>query len=232
MVAEGALEDPKVEAVIGSHMGGPTPGHINIKAGPAMVASAWLDIAVRRPGEEASIHVQCVGQDTNPLCTAGRIIAAMGQMQTEFRQKPHESLIGLGFVHGGIARNTTEGVLIQGIVRTPSNAKREELKELLPPRILATAGATACEAETTFSDGYPALHDDPDLCAQFLRRAAKALPPEAIHAKTERLLAYGAESFAFFAQKVPGLYGSSGNCVLAVAPAASRLPSRSRALPR
>lgn len=213
MVAEGALENPKVDAVFALHMGGAPSGHVTVKPGPAMAASASLDIATRRPDGAESIHVQCVDEETNPLYAAGRVMAEVGRIQTEFRKEPHASLVAIGFAQGGVARNTTDAVSIQGTLRTPSNAKLEELKQLLPPLIKQAAGSTKCEIEISFTDGYPALENDPDLCQHFLRAAAKILPTEAIRQRSKGLLAYGADSFAFFARETPGFYYGLGGAI-------------------
>ncbi len=210
MVAEGALEHPAVHAVVGPHMCNSAPGHIVVKCGACMAASASLVIRVRRPGGAGSVHVQCVNEHTNPLYAAGRVMAAVGSMQTEFRREPTASLVGLGVVKGGLARNTTDTVEIQGTLRSPSNALREDMKRLIRERIEAMARPGGCELEIEISDGYPALVNDPALYERFVRSASKILPADAIRVHTGRLLAYGCESFAFFSQVVPGVYYGLG----------------------
>lgn len=206
MVAEGALDNPKVDAVLGLHLCHSLPGHIVIKSGHCMAASAPFTINVRRAKRGGSIHLQCVGENTNPLYTAGRIMAAFGTMQTEFKQEPHLSLVGLGVVKGGLSGNTTDAVEMKGIIRAPSNAKRDEMKDMVRVRIMAATGTTDCEIDITITDGYPALENNPALYDRFMRSAAKILPTEAIKIKTGGLLCYGTESFAFFSQVVPSVY--------------------------
>ncbi len=206
MVAEGVLQAPKVDAVLGLHLCSSASGCISIKSGPFMAASAPFTISVFRAKHAGSIHVQCLGEHTNPVYTAGRIMAAFGAMQTEFKQEPHFSLVALGVVKGGLSGNTTDTVEMKGIIRTPSNAKREEMKDLIRTRILAAAGKTECEVEIAITDGYPALENNAELYEHFLKSAQKIIAADAIKVHTGLLMGYGTESFAYFSQEVPGLY--------------------------
>ncbi len=114
------------------------------------------------------------------------------------------SIVTIDIIRGGVRNNIIPGeVDMTGTIRSLDAKMRDEIHMRIKrtaENIAKSAGATA---DVTIERGYPITWNDPALTekmAPTLRRVAGAQNVMTAHASL------GAEDFAFYQQKVPGLF--------------------------
>src|SRR5436190_2165714 len=202
MVKEGALENPKVDAVFGLHVTSRYPvGEIAYKPEGMMAAVDSFKIIVK--GKQTHGAYPWLGVD--PIVVASQIVLGLQTIpsrQVDSTLAP--SVVTVGAIHGGVRNNIIpDSVEMIGTIRSLDAKMRDDIHARIKrtvENIAASAGATA---ELTITTGYPITYNDPTLTekmAPTLRRVAGSSNVRVVNATL------GAEDFSFFQQKVPGLF--------------------------
>jgi amidohydrolase len=200
MVKEGALDNPKVDAVFGLHVTSRYPvGQIAYRPGAEMAAVDSFRIKVR--GKQTHGAYPWLGVD--PIVTASQIVLALQTIpsrQLDVSLAP--AIVTVGAIHGGVRNNIIpDEVEMIGTIRSLDAKMRDEIHKRIKrtaQHIAESAGATA---EVTIENGYPITYNDPALTDRMvptLRRLTKD-----VQVVNPTL---GAEDFSFYQQKVPGLF--------------------------
>lgn len=202
MVREGVLENPKVDVIFGMHIQSISPlGRITYRPAGMMAASDWFTIKVK--GKQSHGAAPWMGID--PIAISAQIINGLQTIvsrQTELTKEA--AVISVGRINGGIRENIIpEEATMGGTIRTLDEDMRQKIHEkikLTATKIAESGGATA---EVQIDNKTPITYNDPALTEKMvgsLERAAGKENVLRINAVT------GAEDFAFFQQKVPGLF--------------------------
>jgi amidohydrolase len=202
MVKEGALENPKPDAVFGLHVTSRFPvGTVAYVSGGAMAAVDTLTIKVH--GKQTHGAYPWLGVD--PIVVASQIV--LGLQTVASRQLDSSlapSIVTIGVIRGGVRNNIIpDDVEMIGTLRSLDKGMRDELHHrvrLTAEKIAESAGA---KADVTIETGYPITYNDPALTS----RMAPTL--EAVAGKSSTLVTrpvLGAEDFSFYQEKVPGLF--------------------------
>ena len=202
MVKEGALENPKVDVIFGMHIQSISPlGRITFRPAGMMAASDWFTIKVK--GKQSHGAAPWMGID--PIAISAQIINGLQTIvsrQTELTKEA--AVISVGRINSGIRENIIpEEAIMGGTIRTLDEDMRQIIHaklKLTATKIAESGGATA---EVTIENKTPITYNDPALTEKMVGSLEKAAGKEnvvRIHAVT------GAEDFAFFQQKVPGLF--------------------------
>jgi amidohydrolase len=202
MVKQGVLENPKVDVVFGMHIQSMTPvGNIAYRPAGLMAASDWFSIKVK--GKQA--HGAAPWMSIDPIVVSAQIITGLQTIISRQSELTKEAaVITVGRIQAGIRENIIpEEANFAGTIRTLDAGMQDKIHEkikLTATKIAESAGATA---EVTIERKTPITYNDPALTAKMLpslKRAAGENHVIEIHAVT------GAEDFAFYQQKVPGLF--------------------------
>jgi len=202
MVKEGALENPKVDAVFGLHVTSRFAiNEITYRPEGMMAAVDSFKIVVK--GKQTHGAYPWLGVD--PIVVASQIVLGLQTIpsrQVDSTLAP--SIVTVGAIHGGVRNNIIpEQVEMIGTIRSLDAKMREDIHARIKRTaedIAASGGATAV---VTIDTGYPITYNDPALTekmAPTLRRVAGAQNVRVVNATL------GAEDFSFFQQKVPGLF--------------------------
>jgi amidohydrolase len=202
MVKEGVLENPKVDAIFGLHIQSMRPiGKIGYKSGGMMAAADTYSVTVK--GKQAHGSAPWMGVD--PIVTSAQIILGLQTIisrQTELTKEA--AVITVGRIQSGIRENIIpEEAFFAGTIRTLDTVMQNKIHEkikLTATKIAESQGATA---EVVIRRGTPVTYNDPALTALMvssLNKAAGQGNVEDIDAVT------GAEDYAFYQKKVPGLF--------------------------
>lgn len=202
MVKEGALENPKVDVIFGMHIQSISPlGRITYRPAGMMAASDWFTIKVR--GKQSHGAAPWMGVD--PIAISAQIINGLQTIvsrQTELTKEA--AVISVGRINAGIRENIIpEEAIMGGTIRTLDEDMQKKIHEkikLTATKIAESGGATA---EVVIENKTPVTYNDPDLTEKMVPSLEKAAGKEnvlRINAVT------GAEDFAFFQQKVPGVF--------------------------
>ena len=202
MVREGALDNPKVDVIFGMHIQSISPlGRITYRPAGMMAASDWFTIKVK--GKQSHGAAPWMGVD--PIAVSAQIINGLQTIvsrQTELTKEA--AVISVGRINAGIRENIIpEEAVMAGTIRTLDEEMQKKIHEkikLTATKIAESAGATA---EVIIDNKTPVTFNDPALTEKMVPSLEKAAGKEnvmRINAVT------GAEDFAFFQQKVPGLF--------------------------
>ena len=201
MVEEGVLRDPAPEAIFGLHVGPLPAGSLNYRPRGALAAADGLSITV----EGVQTHGSSPWMGVDPIIVAGQIIAALQVIpsrQLDITTAP--AVVSIGSIHGGVRGNIIpDRVEMTGTIRTFDPAMREDFHQRIR-RTAESVGTAAGATVTVTIDPYaPVTYNDPELTARMLPTLEWAAGAEAVN-EVPRIM--GAEDFAFFQQRVPGLY--------------------------
>jgi amidohydrolase len=202
MVKEGVLDNPKVDAIFGLHVGSRIHvGQIGYKPGGAMAAVDTLRIVVR--GRQTHGAYPWLGVD--PIVVASQIVLGLQTIpsrQMESTLAP--TIVTIGIIRGGVRNNIIpDEVEMIGTLRSLDLGMREQLHQRVRRTAELIAASGGAKAEVMITRGYPITYNDPAITEKMLptlRRVAgekNVLPAPAT---------LGAEDFSFYQEKVPGLF--------------------------
>lgn len=196
MIDEGALENPRVEAVYGMHMMPDVPkGKIACCAGPIMAQTSEIDFVVHgRSAHGATPHL---GIDA---------ITAMAHLLTLFQTSVarcvdpcQQALITIGRVQAGEQRNILAATArMEGIVRTFSNRVYEALEERMRADIAAVDAAFGTYTEMINRVYYPCVENAPEE----YERVRGIVGDRFVQAQPRMT----AEDFSYYQLSVPGAF--------------------------
>ena len=204
MIKEGALENPKVDAIFGLHINSQTEvGKIAYRPGGTMAAVNDFKITVK--GRQA--HGAYPWSSVDPIVTSAQIINALQTIVSRnLNVTENGGIVTIGAINGGNRSNIIpEQVEMLGTIRNLSAADEKMFIERIKTIVQNTAeaaGATA-EVKIPYSNHYPVTYNDPAL-------TEKMLPTLQATAGAANVLlrpaVTGAEDFSFFEEKVPGIF--------------------------
>jgi len=202
MVAEGALENPTVEAIFGLHVYPHESGSIVYRSGAAMAAADALRIVVR--GSQTHGALPWAGVD--PIVVSAQIVLGLQTVvsrQTDLVRAP--AIVTIGMIQGGNRHNIIpDQVTLVGTIRSLDPQMRSDLHARVArtaEQIAQSAGATA---SVTIEAGPRLTYNDPGLTERIgptLRRVAGA---ERWNPNGPALTV--SEDFSEYQAKVPGVY--------------------------
>lgn len=202
MVKEGALDDPKVEAIFGLHVGlGIDAGKLGWVSGPVLASADTFSIEV--DGRRAHGAYPHLGLD--PIPVAAEIVQALQLVVSRQIDASDPKVLTIGSIHGGNRFNIlAERVVMQGTIRALNPAVRATLKENMARTVKGVAEANGTTARLVFQpEGNAPTVNDPGLARAMRPSLERALGPGAvIEAKPQM----PAEDFSVYAQRVPGLF--------------------------
>lgn len=200
MVREGALDNPKVDAVFGLHVTSRYPvGEI-----------AW------RPGAELaavdSFRIKVIGKQTHgaypwlgvdPIVVASQIVLGLQTIpsrQIDVSLAP--SIVTVGAIHGGVRNNIIpDDVEMIGTIRSIDETMRRDIHARIKRTAEEIAAAGGAKAEVSIETGYPVTYNDPALTEKMVPTFRKLTGDTEVVNPT-----LGAEDFSFYQQKVPGVF--------------------------
>ncbi len=200
MVKEGALDNPKVEAIFGLHVTSRYPvGMIAYRPGGMMAAVDMVKIVVR--GKQTHGAYPWLGVD--PIIVASQIVLGLQTIPSrQLDSTVAPSIVTIGKIQGGVRNNIIpDEVEMLGTLRSLDKTMREELHQRVKrtaEQIASSAGATA---KVTIDTGYPITYNDPKLTEKMAPTLARVAEQSSV---VNPVL--GAEDFSFYQEKVPGLF--------------------------
>jgi amidohydrolase len=202
MIKEGALENPKVEAVFGLHVSTvQEAGTVGYVSGPALSSSDTFRIKLK--GKKSHGAFPHEGNDAIQMATT--CIQGLYGLKARRIDAQQPVVLGIGTVHGGDRFNVVaEEVTLEGTLRTFDQKTREEVRTRIREVL---AGCTAMQGgsfELAYrGDGNPSVFNDPKLTAASVPHLERALgKPNAILVKPAMV----SEDFSYYQLRVPGFF--------------------------
>ncbi len=203
MVDKGLLDaDPKPSAVYALHgWPGIATGTIAAIPGPAMAAQDRFRITVKGKGGHGAVPHRTI----DPIVTSAQIINGLQTIVSRSMEPVAAGVVSVCTIHGGTTGNVIpDQVTMEGTTRyfdkKIQSLIRSRMKEVIHG-ICASAGASY---SFDYNEGYIPLVNNPEKVS-FLKEVVKAyLGEKAWMSNLPQVM--GAEDFAFYLDKVPGVF--------------------------
>ncbi|HEX8619326.1 MAG TPA: amidohydrolase [Thermoanaerobaculia bacterium] len=202
MVKEGALQNPKVDAIFGLHVTSRyVVGEIAYRPGGMMAAVDSFKITVR--GKQTHGAYPWLGVD--PIVVASQIVLGLQTIPSrQLDASLAPSIVTVGAIHGGVRNNIIpDEVEMIGTIRSLDAKMRDEIHTRIRRTAESIATSGGATANVTITTGYPITYNDPALTEQALPSLQRTATAEKVKLVNAVL---GAEDFSFFQQNVPGLF--------------------------
>jgi len=202
MIADGVLENPKVDAIFGQHVSNShTLGEISLRRGAMTAASDRFFITVKGK----SCHASRPDKGVDAIAISAQIISALQNIVSRTISPFDSSVITIGKIIGGTRYNV--GAEICEMEGTCRNLN-PDVRDVIPGRIesIIKGIAEGMGAEYTFKyiHGHAPLINTPEMADLVLDVGEEIFGKD--HVLYQDHPDMGGEDFAFFVQKVPGAY--------------------------
>jgi len=207
MVAEGALLNPKPQAIFGLHTFSEMPvGTVGYTLGPAFAASDTFEVKII--GKQA--HGASPELSVDPIVLAAQFVLALQTIRSRTLSPLEPSVVTVGSIHGGQRHNIIPAeVTLTGTVRSYNpdvqNTIEARFRDLLKG---ITSAAGASFEVIRYTRGVPAVINHPALARESLPILQRVLGQENVKEIPPTM---GGEDFSFFANVLPGFYFRLGS---------------------
>ena len=201
MIKEGALDNPKPQAIYGLHvMPNIEVGQVGINSGPAMASSERFVIKVR--GKK--VHGAYPHDGIDAVVVAAQCITALQTIRSRRIDTQEPLVITIGSIHGGNRFNIiSDEVVMEGTMRTLSEQVRNNAHQMMHDTLKGVTAAFGASYELEFADPNPVTYNDPKLVEETLPTMKRILGDASIVTPKPQM---GAEDFSKFQQVIPGFF--------------------------
>lgn len=205
MIEEGCMENPKVDAVMGLHIGQlfeeVKTGMIGVKSGYVMASVDWVNVKVIGKGGHGATPHLCV----DPVIISSEMITSLQKVVSRETSPLHPAVLTIGLIQGGTAANIIpETVEFKGTIRTLYPEDRTRVEKRIKEICEGIAHANGAKVEITYSKGYPALKNNEAFTESFIKSAEKIVGKDNIVVLKDPTM--GAEDMSYFLQEAPGTF--------------------------
>ena len=201
MIKEGALENPRPQAIFGLHtMPSIEAGQIGYHSGPAMASSDKFIISVR--GKKSHGAQPQLGIDA--IVVASECVTALQTIHSR-RIDPFDPLvITIGTIKGGDRNNIiAEEVMMEGTMRTLNEDVRKRAQELMKQILSSVTSAHGASFTLEFDNSLPVTYNDPKLVEETLPVMRRVIGDANLIAPRPFM---PAEDFSRYQKVVPGFF--------------------------
>lgn len=199
-IADGVLDAPKVDVVLGLHISADVPlGGINVAPGPFFAAPTAFRITIEgRGGHAAAPH-----QSIDAVVVAAHVITALQTVVSRSVAPSDAAVLTVGKVTGGFRGNViAESATLAGTIRSYTDPVRETLLRRTEEIVAGVCAAFGATFEFDHQTSCPPLVNDPAIAA-FVREQGLG------YFGANKILAapsMGAEDMGVFLEQRPGCY--------------------------
>lgn len=203
MIKEGAMDNPKVDAVFGIHINSKNDlGKLYYKEGSIMASSDWFTIKVK--GKQS--HGAYPWNAIDPIVVSAEIIQSLQTIVSrniDITKSP--AVVSVGKIQSGVRANIIpEEAILEGTIRTLDDQVQKDVHakiKLIAQKIAEANGATA---EVVIDNKTLVTYNDPALVAKSIASLQTAAGGAANVQLTNWVT--GAEDFSFFGKKASAFY--------------------------
>ena len=202
MIAEGAMESPKPDAIFGLHVTSRLAlGVIGYRPGPTMASADTLQITIH--GRQTHGAMPWFGVD--PIVTAAQVVLGLQTVvsrQVDLTREP--AVVTIGSIKGGVRGNIIpDSVDMHGTIRTFDEDMRDDVHERVTYLAEAISRGSRAGCTVCIRKNYPVTVNDPELTAAMAPTLARVAGAAQLHLVPKVM---GSEDFSFFQKVVPGLF--------------------------
>jgi len=202
LIEHGALEDPKVDFVVGQHVAPEIrTGRIGWGVGPVMASADRFRIEVGGTGG----HAATPHRGPDAILAAAEIVQGLQALVSRMRDPADPVVVSVGSIHGGTRDNVLpETVQIEGTVRTLRPDTRKLMERRLRQRVSMIAKSSGATAAIDYEHGYPVTVNHEEATETVVEGLRAELGNAALVPLERPLM--GAEDFSRYLEQVPGSF--------------------------
>jgi amidohydrolase len=201
MIEEGALANPKPDAIFGLHVFPYPAGEIRYRPGGAMASSDALRIVVH--GRQTHGALPWAGID--PIVVAAQIVLGLQTItsrQVDITAAP--AIVTVGAINGGVRYNIIpDSVVMIGTIRTFDTSVQRDIHERVRRTAESIAQSAGATAQVSIDTVAPVTYNDPALTERMLPTLRDVAGAD--HVRLGLPLT-PAEDFSRYQQRIPGLF--------------------------
>ncbi|WP_278244874.1 M20 metallopeptidase family protein [Fervidicella metallireducens] len=203
MIELGALEG--VKAIFGLHVEETIKtGIIGVNRNVVSAASNPFKINIKGKGSHGA-HPE---DGIDSILIAAKVIDNLQSIVSREIAAVDNAVISIGKIHGGTAQNAIcSEIVMEGILRTLGKNLREFCIKRMREIVSLTAKMYCGEGTISFIESYPSFENDEKLYKWFMETLEGVNCIKTIELKKPSM---GVEDFAYYTEKVPGLYYKLG----------------------
>lgn len=201
MIDQGALTNPKPDAIIGLHLWSYfNTNQIAVVSGPIMASSYYFKIRLKGLQGHGGAPFKAI----NPINCAANIISAISEMQAQEFDSTKPTVISFGRINAG--NNPIiipEDLELEGSIRClhlDDYIVRERFKEIVE----SLAKTYRCSSEVAFKCGNSILNNNEKLCDLLIETAKDVVGESNIVTRDVSVML--GDDFAEFIKDIPGVY--------------------------
>ncbi len=200
IIKEGVLDE--VEAIYGIHCDPTLPsGSYSARPGPETGSFDTFEVTVDTPSTTHSARPY-EGRDT--IWIAHQIIQHLYQMIGRVTDARKPAVLSICSFHAGDALNVIpHHVTFGGTIRTMDEQLRQQLREYTREIVTSIGSLNHVQAEVQFGGGAPSVINNHQMYHFIRQIITTELGDEKF---PDREQSIGAEDFAYYTQKIPGLF--------------------------
>lgn len=198
MIADGALENPHVDAMIGQHVWPQFPvGYAAVRNGAMMASSDRFHITVNGK----SSHGSAPEEGVDAIVIAAQIITALQTIVSRKVSPRDAAVVSIGTIHGGDRYNVIANrVKLEGTCRNLNPAVRNLMPERITNIAKGVAEAMGGSCEVEYFKGYSPTVNDPAMFELVHGVMQKVIGDKTV---VPEMSALGGEDFSFYCEKIP-----------------------------
>jgi len=206
LIAAGALENPKVDAIFGLHVDPELEvGTVGLHFGQRNASSDNLEIVVHGKAS----HGAYPSEGVDAIVAAAQVISSLQTIVSRNLDAREAAVVSLGTIHGGTQANIlADRVELVGTVRCLNQKTRAFVLQRIKETAEGVARGLGARAEVTIEPSYDPVVNDPAM-VEIVQKSSKALLGDAaVVVNTTPQM--GVEDFGYYLSEVPGAFYSVG----------------------
>jgi amidohydrolase len=202
MIADGVLQGPDVEAIIGFH-NWPTveTGKVAYTRGIAMASSDTFSVSLKGVSGHAALPHTAV----DVITAASYFITQLQTIVSREVDPIRAAVVTVGQIEAGTAPNILPNQLaLKGTVRTLDSQARDQVATAMRRLLEGLKTSMRVEYVLDYRRQVPVLRNDGDLLNRVTASARATLGNENVYELSDATM--GSEDFAWYTERVPGVY--------------------------
>ena len=201
MIEDGALENPRPDAIFGLHIWQEAPvGMVEVRDTVAMVAGDGIRMTITGKGGHGALPHTTV----DPIMVGAQIVSALQTVISRNTDPTIPGVVTIGAFHSGLASNVIPNTAeLRGTIRTVTEEQRATTHQRVKELTEGIATAMRAEIDSAILFGVPATVNTPAM-AQIVREVSiELLGAENVQ---DGPIKAASEDMSLFLQIVPGCY--------------------------
>jgi amidohydrolase len=205
MINDGAMDNPKVDAALGLHIGlvfkELNTGQVGVHYGKIMACLDRFHIKIKGKG----CHGAMPDTGIDPIPIAGQVIGALQTIVSREVKPTRPAVVTIGQIHGGRAYNIIpDTVELEGTARAVDQNIREHTARRIEEIVAGIVKGMRADYEYQYTFGYPPVVNDAQFTKGFVETARKVVGVDNIVEISEPTM--GGEDMAYYLERVPGTF--------------------------